>query len=332
MWTVVYYCEMHGDATFDLSAHHFGRFTRTAEADEAAIADARTALAQATGDEATVEAEVSLGEALTVARREDEALGVLIPAVGRARSATVAPEVLGWALLMLATAEHYADRPDDAASRFDEALRIARQASDESLEHYCLHHLGRFLVDQGQRDLARAAFASCLVIRERVADPRAARTREAIAALDAAHSLITVAPLQADDRTDWQELFTGYHAFYGRTWTTQDFDHAWRRFEQDPRIHALGARHDGRLVGIAHFLVHASTTSPDVCYLQDLFTAPDARGKGVARTLIGAVEQWARAQGCARLYWHTQQRNDTARRLYDGVAEFRGFIVYTMPL
>jgi Acetyltransferase (GNAT) family len=66
--------------------------------------------------------------------------------------------------------------------------------------------------------------------------------------------------------------------------------------------------------------VHASTTSPDVCYLRDLFTAPDARGKSVARTLTRAVEEWAREQGCARLYWHTQQHNHTARRLYDDVA------------
>jgi GNAT superfamily N-acetyltransferase len=144
--------------------------------------------------------------------------------------------------------------------------------------------------------------------------------------------LITVGPLQADDRAHWEALFAGYNAFYGRTWPSENYEHAWRTFAQDTRIHALGARLDDRLVGIAHFLVHASTTSPDVCYLQDLFTAPDARGKGVARTLIGAVEEWARAQGCARLYWHTQQHNVTARRLYDGVAEFRDFIVYTMPL
>lgn len=144
--------------------------------------------------------------------------------------------------------------------------------------------------------------------------------------------MIRVTPLRPDDRPDWQELFAGYNAFYGRTWPVQDYDHAWREFQQDRRVHAFGARFDGRLVGVVHFLVHASTTSTDVCYLQDLYTAPHARGKGVARTLIRAVEDWARERGCARLYWHTRQDNVTARRLYDQVAEFRDFIVYTMPL
>jgi GNAT superfamily N-acetyltransferase len=76
----------------------------------------------------------------------------------------------------------------------------------------------------------------------------------------------------------------------------------------------------------SHFLLHASTTSADLCYLQDLFTAPEARGKGVARALIAEVGHWAR--GCARAYWHTHSRNETAHRLYDQVAENRGFIQY----
>ena len=86
------------------------------------------------------------------------------------------------------------------------------------------------------------------------------------------------------------------------------------------------------MAGIAHFLVHASTTSSDLCYLQDLFTDPDVRGRGIGRSLIEAVSAWARERGCGRLYWHTQQHNDTARRLYDRLGEYRDFIVYTRPL
>ncbi len=144
--------------------------------------------------------------------------------------------------------------------------------------------------------------------------------------------MVVVSALVPDDRPAWQELFEGYNTFYERTLPATAYDHAWSRFATGDRIHALGARLDGRLAGIAHFLVHASTTAPDACYLQDLFTAPDVRGRGVARALITAVENWARDQGCARVYWHTQADNHTARRLYDQVAENRGFIQYVLPL
>jgi GNAT superfamily N-acetyltransferase len=144
--------------------------------------------------------------------------------------------------------------------------------------------------------------------------------------------MVMVGGLGDGDRGEWERLFAGYNEFYGRTLPEAAYERAWREFRSGERMHALGARLDGRLVGITHFLVHASTTSDDVCYLQDLFTAPYARGRGVARALIEAVADWAEKQGCARVYWHTQETNTTARRLYDQVALNRGFIMYHLPL
>jgi GNAT superfamily N-acetyltransferase len=63
-----------------------------------------------------------------------------------------------------------------------------------------------------------------------------------------------------------------------------------------------------------------------------LFTATEARGHGVGRALIEAVADWAREQGCGRVYWHTQTSNATARRLYDQVALDKGFMQYQIPL
>ncbi|MFG1908023.1 GNAT family N-acetyltransferase [Kribbella sp. NPDC048928] len=60
--------------------------------------------------------------------------------------------------------------------------------------------------------------------------------------------------------------------------------------------------------------------------------APVARGRGVARALIEAVTEWARDRRCGRVYWSTHESNATARRLYDQVAENRGFILYQIPL
>ena len=144
--------------------------------------------------------------------------------------------------------------------------------------------------------------------------------------------MISVDRLQPSDRPVWEELFRGYSEFYGQRLDPDVAARAWGAFAADTEMHALGARLDGHLVGLAHFLVHPSTTGPDVCYLEDLFTAADVRGEGVGRALIAAVARWAGDHQCSRVYWQTRESNESARRLYDQVAVNSGFIVYTLRL
>jgi GNAT superfamily N-acetyltransferase len=141
-----------------------------------------------------------------------------------------------------------------------------------------------------------------------------------------------IGKLAPTDRAEWETLFRAYIAFYKRNEPQSMYDRAWAEFQGDKRMHALGAKIDGRLVGITHFFRHVSTSTPDVCYLQDLFTLESERGKGVGRALIAAVVDWARANDCCRVYWMTHESNATARRLYDKVAENRGFIRYQIEL
>jgi GNAT superfamily N-acetyltransferase len=144
--------------------------------------------------------------------------------------------------------------------------------------------------------------------------------------------MITIGKLTPPDRSAWEALWRGYMAFYERSLPDAAYDSAWADFLADTRLHALGAKDEGTLVGITHFLFHANTSGPDVCYLQDLFTEPAARGKGVGRALIQAVAEVAKARGCGRLYWMTHQTNTDARALYDKVAENRGFVRYQIEL
>jgi GNAT superfamily N-acetyltransferase len=143
-----------------------------------------------------------------------------------------------------------------------------------------------------------------------------------------------VRPVRANDFAAWRPLWTGYNQFYGRSGATalpdEITDLTWSRFfDPEEPMHALVAESDGRLVGLTHYVFHRSTISPSlVCYLQDLFTDEVARGQGVGAALINAVYAAARAAGSNRVYWHTQETNVTARRLYDRLAEESGFIVY----
>ena len=94
-------------------------------------------------------------------------------------------------------------------------------------------------------------------------------------------------------------------------------------------MHALVAEDGGELLGLVHYIFHRNTWMVnDVCYLEDLFTAEQARGKGVGRALIEAVYARAAAAGGTRVYWLTHETNITAQALYDKVAEKPGFIQY----
>ena len=149
---------------------------------------------------------------------------------------------------------------------------------------------------------------------------------------------LIIRPLDPQDLAGWRPLWDGYNAFYGRSGPTalpeSIMQVTWHRFF-DPAepVHALVAESAGRIVGLAHYIFHRSTTRlHDVCYLQDLFTAPDRRGLGVGRQLIEAVYDKARAAGSSRVYWQTHADNAAGRALYDKVARHLGFIVYTHEL
>jgi GNAT superfamily N-acetyltransferase len=147
-----------------------------------------------------------------------------------------------------------------------------------------------------------------------------------------------IRPVQAKDFAKWKPLWDGYNAFYGRKEETALPEPittmTWSRFfDGYEPMHALVAEQGDQLLGLAHFLFHRSTIAlGPVCYLQDLFTAEAARGKGIGRALIEEVYRYAADAGSGRVYWNTHKTNATAIKLYDKVAEESGFLVYRKTL
>ena len=89
---------------------------------------------------------------------------------------------------------------------------------------------------------------------------------------------------------------------------------------------------DGDVIGFARATQHKVKPAYATTCETSVYVAGSARGHGAGRALIAAVTDWARERGCARLYWSTQESNATARRLYDQVAQNRGFIRYDITL
>jgi GNAT superfamily N-acetyltransferase len=139
---------------------------------------------------------------------------------------------------------------------------------------------------------------------------------------------IDIAYLDAAEKTQWVSLARGYKEFYMTPTSDAEYEVAWNRLLKRDRVFGIGAKLDGELVGFAHYLFHTSAWTPTVCYLQDLFTAPEMRGKGIARSLIEKVAEKSTKRGASRFYWLTQESNVVARGLYEKLAKHNGFIRY----
>ncbi|WP_353237133.1 GNAT family N-acetyltransferase [Limnohabitans sp.] len=133
-----------------------------------------------------------------------------------------------------------------------------------------------------------------------------------------------------DDFAQWVTLWKGYQVFYKTNIAEATTDTTWSRF-LDPAepMYCAVAEVDGNLIGMVHYIFHRSCwTEGDYVYLQDLFAAPEMRGKGVGRALIEHVYAVAKAQGGSRVWWLTHETNSDAMHLYDKIADKSGFIQY----
>ena len=149
------------------------------------------------------------------------------------------------------------------------------------------------------------------------------------------HPQITIRPLAHEDEAAWRRLWTDYLTFYKSTVPEAVYVSTFARLLGDAPedFSAFVADQDGQLVGLVHYLFHRHCWRVEnVCYLQDLYAAPEVRGQGVGRKLIEAVYAAADAAGAPSVYWLTQDDNQTAQQLYDRIAKKTNFIKYQRPV
>jgi GNAT superfamily N-acetyltransferase len=141
---------------------------------------------------------------------------------------------------------------------------------------------------------------------------------------------IIIRDAKLEDETRWRKLWADYITFYGVSIAPDITDMTWRRiFDPASAIFMRVAEVNGEVMGFALCLTHEGTwiRTPD-CYLEDLFVDAAARGKGVGRALLDDLISLCKERGWARLYWHTEETNATARKLYDSYVESDGHIRY----
>jgi GNAT superfamily N-acetyltransferase len=145
---------------------------------------------------------------------------------------------------------------------------------------------------------------------------------------------VEIRDLVASDEAAWRGLWAQYLAFYEVSLDAEVTDQTWARLV-DPAALLRGrvAVVDGEVLGFALHHTHLSTwvAAPD-CYLEDLFLAQAARGRGLGRALLDDLIAICRAKGYARLYWHTDEGNARARALYDSYAPYDGHVRYRLKL
>ncbi|QVM92626.1 GNAT family N-acetyltransferase [Pseudomonas entomophila] len=145
---------------------------------------------------------------------------------------------------------------------------------------------------------------------------------------------VFIREVKQTDLQPWRDYWSQYQAFYQVDLGPAINERTWARFF-DPAepMHCAVATDGERLFGFVHYVFHRSTWGRnDFCYLEDLYVCPSARGRMIGKQLIEFVQDQARQQQCDRLYWHTQETNRTAQRLYDWIAEKPGVIEYRMAL
>jgi len=145
---------------------------------------------------------------------------------------------------------------------------------------------------------------------------------------------LEIRDVRPEDEQAWRKLWDAYLAFYKVTLDPEITVLTWKRI-LDPlsAVSMRVAEVDGELAGFAIFLSHLSTwVRNNDCYLEDLYLDERFLGQRIGRALMDDLIAICRKNGWERLYWHTDEGNVRARKLYDSYVKVDGHVRYRMRI
>ena len=131
------------------------------------------------------------------------------------------------------------------------------------------------------------------------------------------NATITIRLAEASDLDQLAELFDQYRQFYqcspdlgaARAWLAENIEAG--------RSTIFAADSGSELLGFTQlYPALCSVDLVDYFVLYDLFVVEAARRQGIARALMNAASDWAKAQGAARLDLETARDNYSGQALY----------------
>jgi ribosomal protein S18 acetylase RimI-like enzyme len=143
---------------------------------------------------------------------------------------------------------------------------------------------------------------------------------------------IRIRAVESADQEAWQRLYTGYRRFYRLDDDANAVATTWGWVSRgEHSLQGIVAADDDGLRGFANLRWFARPSSATIgLYLDDLFTDPDARGRGVGSALLTEAARIAAERDASVVRWITAADNATARRLYDTVATATPWVTYDM--
>jgi GNAT superfamily N-acetyltransferase len=133
----------------------------------------------------------------------------------------------------------------------------------------------------------------------------------------AMNATVTIRLAESGDLDQLVDLFDQYRQFYecppdlsaAKNWIAENFE------RERSTIFAADDGH--QLIGFTQlYPALCSVDLVEYFVLYDLFVAPSKRRHGIARALMNAASEWAKAQGAARLDLETARDNYPGQALY----------------